>query len=94
MVKQWQNPVHVVVECPLTLCTENYPDVRFFGRIEDTIICFRDCLTFKVEKLRDSDLVHYFEDVTKLKILSEITHLLKLVICKLQRDSHLDLDVL
>ena len=31
----------------MILCTENYPNLRFFGRIEDTIICFRDCLAFK-----------------------------------------------
>ena len=34
----------------IILCTENYTNVRFFGRIDDTIICFWDCLTFKVVK--------------------------------------------
>ena len=42
-VKKGQNSVHVVVECsPSSIF------FSFFGRIEDTINCFRDLLTFSV----------------------------------------------
>ena len=31
-------------------CNEDYPNVRFFGRNEDTVNCFRDLLTFNITK--------------------------------------------
>ena len=42
----------------IILCTGNYPSIRFFGRIEDTIICFRDCLTFRAANLSKPWLVY------------------------------------